>query len=256
MNFHVVIPARFASTRLPAKPLLELGGRAMVLRVVDCALRAGAESVIVATDDSRIFDCVQSAGFEACMTDPAHASGTDRLAEVARAKGWSDDTIVVNLQGDEPLTPRACIREVVLGLADPQAAMSTLYTPVVTAEELFNPNCVKLVADAAGCALYFSRAPIPWARDAFSLDRSQLPEDMRFLRHVGIYAYRAGALARLAALPRSTLEIAESLEQLRALQAGWTIAVREAPETMPAGVDTHEDWLRVDALFRAREGMI
>jgi 3-deoxy-manno-octulosonate cytidylyltransferase (CMP-KDO synthetase) len=183
------------------------------------------------------------------MTRTDHASGSDRLAECAEQMGWSDDTIVVNLQGDEPLAPPGGIRAVAAVLAWSDAPMATLAVPITDAHDLFNPNCVKVVCDSSGHALYFSRAPLPWARDAFAGSRELVPNGVPFLRHIGIYAYRAGFLRRFAALPATPLERAESLEQLRALEHGFRIAVQLAPEPFPGGVDTAEDLQRVRAVL-------
>lgn len=252
--FIVAIPARHGSTRLPGKPLREIAGVPMVVRVAQRALQAGASQVVVAVDDSRIGDALAGqAGVDVCMTRPDHASGSDRLAECARHYGWPDDSIVVNLQGDEPFAPAAGIRAVAQALADDAAPMATLATPIVDAEELFDPNVVKLVRAASGHALYFSRAPVPWARDAFAIDRHALPSGIPFLRHIGIYAYRAGFLDRYTNLPRTPLEQTESLEQLRVLEHGHAIAVRLTPEPFPPGIDTEADleraeqWLRLHA---------
>jgi 3-deoxy-manno-octulosonate cytidylyltransferase (CMP-KDO synthetase) len=247
--FIVAIPARYGSTRLPGKPLRQIAGLPMIVRVAQRARAAGAREVIVATDDERIEIALATTDVRVEMTRPDHVSGSDRLAEVATRLGWPDDTIVVNLQGDEPLAPSSGIRAVAMTLIDDDAPMATLATPVTSAAELFDPNCVKLVRDQAGRALYFSRAPLPWPRDAFMRDRSALPSEMPFLRHIGIYAYRAGFLRRFAALPSTPLERAESLEQLRALEHGFPIAVRIAPEPFPAGVDTDEDLARVERIL-------
>jgi len=244
--FIVAIPARYASTRLPGKPLLPLAGVPMVVQVARRALAAGAAEVVVATDDDRIAQALGGSGVRVAMTRVDHASGSDRLAEVAANLAWPDDAIIVNLQGDEPLAPASGIRAVAAALAEGDAPMATLATAVGSIEELFDPNCVKLVRDAAGRALYFSRAPLPWPRDAFARDRENLPEGLPFLRHVGIYAYRAGFLRRFAALPPTPLERVESLEQLRALEHGFSIAVRIAPEPFPPGVDTAEDLARTE----------
>ncbi len=250
LEFSVAIPARFGASRLPGKPLRLLNGRPMVSHVVDRALAAGAAEVVVATDDERIAAAVQGSGATVCMTRADHPSGTDRLAEVAQQRGWADERIVVNLQGDEPLAPVSGIRCVAETLAASTAPMATLATPVLDADELFSPNCVKLVRAANGDALYFSRAPIPWARDAFARDRERLPEGFTFLRHIGIYGYRAGFLRRYVTMPPGLLERIESLEQLRVLEAGERIAVALAPEPFPAGVDTEADLARVEALLR------
>lgn len=245
--FIVAIPARHGSTRLPAKPLREIGGVPMVARVAQRALQAGASQVVVAVDDQRIADALAGLdGVQICMTRSDHASGSDRLAECAEQCGWSDDSIVVNLQGDEPFAPAAGIRAVAQALDGDDAPMATLATPIIDAQELFDPNVVKLVRAANGRALYFSRAPLPWARDAFALDRHSLPSGTPFLRHIGIYAYRTGFLTRYAAMARTPLEQAESLEQLRVLEHGHAIAVRLTPEPFPPGIDTPEDLERAE----------
>lgn len=248
--FVVAIPARYGAQRLPGKPLLLIAGVPMIVHVARRALQAGAREVIVATDDARIVAALAESDVDVVLTRSDHASGTDRLAEVAQLRGWDEATIVVNLQGDEPLAPASGIRAVAAALAASASPMATLATRVGSVEELFDPNCVKLVQRADGNALYFSRAPVPWARDAFARDREHVPEGIPFLRHIGIYAYRAGFLQQLAALPRTPLEQAESLEQLRALEHGHAIAVALAPEVFPPGVDTAEDLARVDALLR------
>ena len=247
--FSVAIPARFGASRLPGKPLRLLRGRPLIAHVVERALAAGADEVVVATDDERIAAAVRDSAARVCMTRADHPSGTDRLAEVAMQLGWADERLVVNLQGDEPLAPVSGIRLVAATLAASRAAVATLATPVLDAAELFSPNCVKLVRAANGDALYFSRAPIPWARDAFAAERERLPGGIVFLRHIGIYAYRAGFLRRYCSMAPGTLERIESLEQLRVLEAGERIAVALAPEPFPAGVDTEADLARVDALL-------
>ena len=238
-----------ASTRLAGKPLALIGGVPMIVHVARRALDAGAVDVLVATDDARIADALDGSGVRVAMTRADHASGSDRLAECAEASGWADDSIIVNLQGDEPLAPASGIRAVAAALAEGSTPMATLATPIRTIEELFDPNCVKVVRDAAGNALYFSRAPVPWPRDAFAKGRTSLPADVPFMRHIGIYAYRAGFLRRFAKLPRTRLERIEALEQLRALEHGFAIAVREAPEPFPPGVDTAEDLARVERIL-------
>jgi 3-deoxy-manno-octulosonate cytidylyltransferase (CMP-KDO synthetase) len=253
-DFVVAIPARYAASRLPGKPLRLLGGEPLVLHVARRALDAGARAVWVATDDARIADALASTPVQVAMTDPAHASGTDRLAECARQAGWSDDTIVVNLQGDEPFAPVSGIRTVAALVATSGAPMATLATPITDAATLFDPNAVKVVRDAAGLALYFSRAPMPWPRDAFAHDRNVLPAGGHWLRHIGIYGYRAGFLQQFAAMPPSPLEQVEALEQLRVVEAGHRIAVALAPEPFPAGVDTPEDLARAEAVLAARTG--
>jgi len=250
-SFVVAIPARYAATRLPGKPLVSIGGEPMVLQVARRALAAGAEQVVVATDDDRVAEALRGTAARVVMTRADHASGSDRLAECAEQLGWPDDTIVVNLQGDEPLAPPSGIRAVAEALTEGDAPMATLAVPITDPSELFNPNCVKVVADRQGNALYFSRAPLPWARDAFAGPRDVLPPATPFLRHIGIYAYRAGFLRTFAALAPTPLERAEALEQLRALEYGYRIAVRLAPESFPGGVDTVEDLERVRALLGA-----
>jgi len=253
-DFVVAIPARYAASRLPGKPLRLLGGEPMVLHVARRALAAGAREVWIATDDDRIATALEGAGVRVAMTSPNHASGTDRLAECARIAGWSDDTIVVNLQGDEPFAPAAGIRAVAELMRAGDTEMATLAAPVNDVETLFDPNAVKLVCGDDGCALYFSRAPIPWPRDAFAQDRSRMPDGGPWLRHIGIYGYRAGFLQRFAALPPGRLERIESLEQLRVLEAGYRIAVGVTPEPFPPGVDTPEDLARAEAWIAAGHG--
>ncbi|TDG13993.1 3-deoxy-manno-octulosonate cytidylyltransferase [Seongchinamella unica] len=241
MSFAVVIPARYGSTRLPGKPLLDIVGKPMIQRVWEQALGAGASQVVVATDDSRIQQVAQDFGAEVCMTSPDHPSGTDRLQEVAALRGWDDEQIVVNVQGDEPLIPPALIGQVAANLAaNPAAAIATLSEPVRGLEELRNPNAVKVVADARGMALYFSRATIPWPREAFADPTVDMPAG-DWYRHIGIYAYRAGFLHRYVGWAPAPLEQLEQLEQLRALYHGERIHVAPACEAVPAGVDTAED---------------
>ena len=251
LDFVVAIPARYASTRLPGKPLLLIAGEPMIVHVARRATEAGAAEVVIATDDERIADAVGPLGLKVCMTSPDHASGTDRLAECARQCGWADDRIVVNLQGDEPLCPPSAIRAVAQALADSGARIATLATPIHSAAELFDPNAVKVVLDAAGDAMYFSRAPIPWRRDAFGRDRNALPAGTWWLRHLGLYAYTAAALRQFAVTPPGALERVEALEQLRALALGWRIAVLVSQDPLPPGVDTAEDLERVNALLAA-----
>jgi len=248
--FIVAIPARMAATRLPGKPLQAIAGEPMVLHVARRALAAGASQVVVATDDARIARALAGQPLRVVMTRADHASGSDRLAECAELLGWPDDAVIVNLQGDEPLAPPSGIRAVAECLVQGSSAMATLATPLADVEELLNPNCVKVVVSAAGSALYFSRAPIPWPRQAFATSRNALPAGMPFLRHIGIYAYRAAFLRTFATLAATPLEHTESLEQLRALEHGHSIAVRIAPEPFPAGVDTPEDLARVQRLLQ------
>jgi 3-deoxy-manno-octulosonate cytidylyltransferase (CMP-KDO synthetase) len=250
--FRVVIPARYGSTRLPAKALRDIAGRALVLRVWDRAMEAGALEVIVATDDERIADVVTKAGGDAVLTSVAHASGTDRLAEVAALRGFADDAILVNLQGDEPLIAPSLVSDLAHALdAHAEAGIATCATPIHDAAELYTTSIVKTVLDVNGFALYFSRAPIPFVRDAFALDRAptSLPEGVPFLRHLGLYAYRVRTLRALAVAPVAALEAAESLEQLRAMCLGHRIHVTVLPHAPGHGVDTEEDLARVTALL-------
>lgn len=240
-DFIVAIPARFASTRLPGKPLSLIGGKAMIQHVAECALQAGAKEVIIATDDQRVADAIDINKVQVVMTSTSHQSGTDRLAECAESLAWADDQIVVNLQGDEPFAPAAGIRQVAGLLSRSHCLMATLCTPISNERQFHDPNAVKVVRSAQGLALYFSRAPIPWPRDA----GSTLPNLAQ--RHIGIYAYRAGFLKKFSAIPPSKLEQCESLEQLRALENGYPIAIAEACAEFPAGVDTPDDLERANA---------
>lgn len=248
--FRVVIPARFASTRLPGKPLADIHGKPMIVRVWERAAASGAAEVWVATDDVRVRDAVLAEGGNALMTRADHASGTDRLAEVVESLGWSDIELVVNVQGDEPLIDAGLIRAVAETLAaDSEAAVATAAHVIDDAETFFNPNVVKVVCDARGHAMYFSRAPIPWARDAFAAGRESLPQGLPTLRHVGIYAYRAAFLRTYARLAPSPVEGWEALEQLRVMWHGHRVAVCRVDEAPAAGVDTPEDLARVRAVF-------
>ncbi len=252
VDFVVAIPARYAASRLPGKPLRLIGGTPLVLRVAERALKAGAREVWVATDDDRIVQALDGlAGVRVAMTAATHASGTDRLAECAQQAGWSDDTLVVNLQGDEPFAPPEGIRAVAEALVYSGAHMATLATPVEDAQTLFDPNVVKVVRQQNLDALYFSRAPIPWHRDAFARSRDTL-SGPHWLRHIGIYAYRAGFLRQFAALPPGTLEQLESLEQLRVLEAGYRLTVALSPAAFPPGIDTPEDVERAEAWLAAQ----
>ena len=255
MSFHVVVPARYASTRLPGKPLADIAGKPMVVRVVEAALRSAAADVCVATDDQRVQAAVEAQGYRAVMTRHDHASGTDRIAEVVDALDWPDDDIVVNVQGDEPLIEAALIDAVAGALkvsGGTAPAMSTAAYPLESAADFFNPNVVKVVCDAAGRALYFSRAPIPWARDAFATSRDVLPASLGALRHIGIYGYACGFLRRYGKLAPSPIEAAESLEQLRVLWHGHDIRVAVFDHPPQPGVDTPEDLQRVRDIFARR----
>ena len=251
MRFRVVIPSRYGAQRLPGKPLADLGGKPLVLHVCDRARESGAAEVLVATDDARIRDACQGAGVAVEMTSPSHASGTDRIAEVAARRGWGDDDLVVNLQGDEPLMPAADIEQAAR-LLESGADMSTLCTPIHELAEFLNPNVVKVVADGQGRALYFSRAPIPWNRDGAAGGLASQQQHQGALRHIGLYGYRVDALKRLAATPPCELEQLEKLEQLRALWLGMRIAIDVARELPGPSVDTPEDLKRVAALIQGR----
>jgi 3-deoxy-manno-octulosonate cytidylyltransferase (CMP-KDO synthetase) len=250
-DFVVAIPARYASSRLPGKPLQLIGGQPMILHVARQASQAGARDVWVATDDRRIAEALAGSGVQVAMTSTNHLSGTDRLAECARIAGWGGDTIVVNLQGDEPFAPADGIACVAHAVTESGAGIATLAAPINDIDSLLDPNTVKVVLDGNGDALYFSRAPVPWPRDAFGGDRTVMPEG-RWLRHIGIYGYRVCALQAFAALPPGSLEQTESLEQLRALEAGWRIAVRLAPTPFPPGVDTPDDLARAEQQWERR----
>lgn len=249
-DYIVVIPARYASSRLPGKPLLDVCGMSLVERVYRQASQSDARRVLVATDDARIADAVSAFGGEAIMTAAEHASGTDRLAEVARLCELASDDIVVNVQGDEPLIPPAVIDQVAGNLiAHPEAGVATLCEPLAGVEGFLNPNVVKVVADQAGYALYFTRAPVPWPRDHFARSQSDLPAGHPGCRHIGLYAYRAGTLQDFVAWPAAELEETEALEQLRFMVHGVKIHVTESVEPVPGGVDTPADLDRVIALL-------
>jgi|SRR5690606_14792787 len=238
MAFVVVIPARFASSRLPGKPLADINGKTMIERVYQQALQSGAGRVVVATDDRRVADVVDLFGGEVCMTKAEHNSGTERLAEVISKLQLSTDTVVVNVQGDEPFIPPIIIRQVAQNLATQQRAqMATLAVPLTSTEEISNPNIVKVVSDKDGYALYFSRSVIPYDRDG----KFQAELARHYRRHIGIYAYRAGFIQRYVDWPASALEQIESLEQLRVLWQGEAIHVDTALETPAVGVDTPVD---------------
>lgn len=252
MTVRVVIPARYASTRLPGKPLADIAGQPMIVRVAAAARRARVDGVWIATDDERIAAVVGRHGFAAVMTRTDHSSGTDRIAEVADRLQWNDEDIVVNVQGDEPLLDPALIEAVATALReDPEAAMATASHPLTAATDFFNPNVVKVVCDARGRALYFSRAPIPWDRDRFAAAPGELPADLPAQRHIGLYAYRVSFLRRFGQLAPSPLERCESLEQLRALWHGYPIQVVCVDHAPAPGVDTVEDLERVRRLFDA-----
>lgn len=252
-SFIAVIPARFASTRLPGKPLADICGKPMVVRVAEAIGSTGASRICVATDHPDVYDAVERAGIEVLMTRADHPTGTDRLAEVVSKLNLADDTILVNAQGDEPLINPAIVRGVAERLAsDARAACATAAHAIASAEEFFNPNVVKVVVDANGLARYFSRAPIPWAREEFATNRAELPKGFPARRHIGIYAYRAGFLKRYADLAPATTEQFEALEQLRILHHGESIAVLDWHGALAPGVDTPGDLERVRAIFAAK----
>jgi len=244
VSFTVIIPARYESTRLPGKPLVDILGRSMIQRVYEQAVKSQCHRVIVATDDTRVFEEVQGFGGEATMTLTTHVSGTDRIQEVAQLEGLAEDEIVVNVQGDEPLIPPLAIDQVAQCLSLKNCFMSTLFERIHSLEELFDANIVKLVTDISGRALYFSRAPIPWDRDSFSGTERSLDPQVEYKRHVGIYAYRVSALAKFVTWPAALIEHTEKLEQLRIMAQGESIFAEEAVETFPPGIDTPADLQR------------
>lgn len=250
MSFKVVIPARYASVRLPGKPLLDIAGKPMIRHVWERAQESGAQEVVVATDDARIEDVCRTFGADVCMTGNQHRSGSDRIAEVVSIRGWEDSDVVVNLQGDEPCMPAPLLSQVAEDMArHPAASITTLSAPISDRRTLFDPHVVKVVTDAEGFALYFSRAPIPWHRDEFIDADRPLPADTGFARHIGIYAYRAGYLAEFVRWKHAPIEVAESLEQLRVLWHGGKIHVSEASQPPCHGVDTNEDLARAARLL-------
>jgi 3-deoxy-manno-octulosonate cytidylyltransferase (CMP-KDO synthetase) len=256
MSFIVIIPARFASTRLPGKPLLDIAGKPMIQRVWERAGASAASRVVVATDDARVAAAVEAFGGEVCLTRSSHESGTDRLQEVAVALALDDEQIVVNVQGDEPLIPPAVINQVATNLAGSQrAGIATLAKRIRTRADVFNPNVVKVVVDSSMHALYFSRAPIPWDREAWNREAPADPAPLagEWARHIGIYAYRVEFLHRFVGWPPGRLEQLEKLEQLRAMEQGVAIHVDESCEEIPAGVDTAEDLQRVRLLLGGAE---
>jgi len=247
-KFNIVIPARFQSERFPGKPLAEISGKAMVLHVYERAQQSGAAEVLIATDNKKIFDAASAAGAQVCMTSDQHETGTDRLAEVVALQKWENDSIVVNVQGDEPLIPVACINQVANNLhSHSTAVMSTLATPIVTVDDYQNPNVVKVLSNVNGMAMLFSRASVPYARDGVTSDESVV--SLKAMRHIGIYAYRSGFLRRYPALPECALEKIEKLEQLRVLYRGESIHVDTACEIPGPGVDTPEQLAQVQKII-------
>jgi len=250
MSFYIVIPARYASTRLPGKPLKDIAGKPMIQHVYERACQSQASKVIVATDDQRIVEAVEAFGGNVCMTSDQHQSGTDRLQEVASIYSLQSEDIVVNVQGDEPLIPPSVINQVAANLANAEgASVATLSEPIESAEAFQDPNIVKVVADDANLALYFSRAPIPWPRDHFNQARNSLPADFVPQRHIGIYAYRVALLNRFVTWNMAPVEAIECLEQLRVLWKGERIHVEPAVAEVPGGVDTEADLERVRQLL-------
>ena len=256
-DFVVCIPARYQSSRLPGKPLIEMAGKPLIAWALASAEKLPARECVVATDDARIQHCVQSLGHHAVLTDPSHATGTDRLAETAKLCDWDDDTIVLNYQGDEPLVPAANALAVIEALRQhPSASVATLYQTIETTEAVFDPNVVKVVMDDHDRALYFSRAPIPWDRSHWGTVNKSPAQPIakgHYKHHIGLYAYRVGFLKRFALAPEAPLEALESLEQLRALQMGETIIAVPAPQAMPHGIDTPEDVKRFEEYLKNRE---
>ena len=258
MSVHIVIPARFASSRLPGKPLADIAGRPMVVRVAERAAATIADDVTVAVDDLRVQRAVAEAGFSAVLTNVEHTSGSDRTMEVARINGWGDDDIVVNVQGDEPLIPIAVINRLIESMSSSRdLQMATVAEPLDSFSDFVNPNVVKVVTNDRSCALYFSRANIPYARDAQESmsDQSwaEFAKNHNIRRHVGLYAFRVRGLRRFVELGPSTLEQIEMLEQLRWLQAGLDLLVVDAFERVPGGVDTLADLERVQALWQGKD---
>lgn len=256
MSFTAIIPARFASTRLPGKPLLLLAGKPMIQHVWQQTCLSNADRVVIATDDERIAEAANAFGAEVCLTAANHPSGTDRLQEVVNKLGLAKTALVVNVQGDEPMIPPALINQVAANLAtNPQASIATLSEQITCIEAVFNPNNVKVVTDKNGLALYFSRSPQPWARDHFLANEAGnfkpqvLPAGINFQRHIGIYAYRVNFLDEYVTWQPAPLEQAEQLEQLRALWNGHKIHVAEACQPHPQGVDTPEDYQRLQAFL-------
>ena len=251
MKSWVVIPARMASTRLPGKPLAAIAGKPMIVRVMQQAVQARVDGVVAAVDQEQVFSAVTEAGFDAVMTGMHHQSGSDRVMEVASLKGWQDEDVVINVQGDEPLIPPLVIDQLVVAMQeDGYMTMATLSEPIINADDFLNPNVVKVVTDRNGDALYFSRAPIPFPRDEIANDSVG---EFSAARHIGVYAFRVGALREFVNLSDSRLEATEKLEQLRWLEAGRQIRVLSSAAPVPGGVDTEEDRQRVENEILRRE---
>jgi len=251
MKVHVVIPARYNSSRLPGKPLLEMLGRPMIWHVYQRAVESGFDSVIVATDDERISSIVEEFGGKVVLTNAEHESGTDRLAEVADKLGFAENDVVVNLQGDEPLVPPSCVNKLADVFNNKQDVdIATLSCPIEKSDDVFNPNVVKVVTRADRQAMYFSRAPIPWHRGVFDEEQENVKLTSNYERHIGMYAYRTNKLKTLSRLPVSALERLESLEQLRALESGMSIYVERLEFLPPHGVDTYQDYEAIVEIMR------
>ncbi len=255
MSFIAIIPSRMTSTRLPGKPLKDIAGKPMVVRVAEQASLSGASRVVVAADAKEIVEACEAFGFEAMLTNPNHPTGTDRIAEVVQKLELTDETIVVNVQGDEPLIDPEVISQVANLLAsDTECAIATAAHTISEVESFFNPNVVKVELDCKGHAMTFTRAPVPWPRDDFAKDKTKLPDGFAAYHHIGLYAYRAHFLKRFSSLARAPIERFESLEQLRAMWHGYKIAVAILEKNLPAGVDTEADLERVRAVF-AKKGL-
>lgn len=251
-SYHIVIPARFASERLPGKVLKDLAGQTVLQWVWKRACDSAAESVIIATDDDRIVNAASTFGAQVVMTSPDHQSGSDRIAQCAEILSWPDDHLVVNLQGDEPLMPSACLDQVAALLGQrTDCEVASLYWPIDEADEVQNPNAVKVVTDLKDRALYFSRSPVPYARSYASIAEA-IEEGIVWKRHLGLYAYRLAALRRYTASEPTELEMSERLEQLRIMEQGGRIAMAQACEFIPAGVDTEEDLNRVRKIIKSK----
>ena len=252
MSYSIIIPARYESTRLPGKPLRMLAGKPLLQHVYEQALKSQASRVIIATDDSRIEDFARTIQADVCMTSAHHRSGTERIAEVIDKTGLDNDEVIVNLQGDEPMMAPACLDQVADLLADKSevASMATLCEQIHSAADIFDPNTVKVIIDQHGCAMYFSRAPIPWHRDSFNDATSEMPDAQSYFRHIGLYAYRASFIRHYLEAEVCPLEKTESLEQLRVLYMGHKIRIAPAIESTGPGVDTEADLIRVEALIK------
>lgn len=250
MSFRIVIPARFASTRLPGKPLRDICGKPMIAHVIERAKQSKAEEVIVATDSKEIADAISNLDVRVCLTRENHQSGTERLSEVIEQLGFDDEQILINLQGDEPMMPPVCLNQVGQALEeDYHVKMATLCTPLTDIDELFDPHAVKVVRDINDFALYFTRAAVPWSRDCFNKTPRELPKNQDYQRHIGLYGYRAGFIRQYLDWQSSDIEKTESLEQLRVLYYGEKIKVITAETPPGPGVDTIEDLNRVCELL-------